>query len=132
MAEYPARAREMKDLVEAADGVLFVTPEYNRSIPGVLKNTIDWLSRPWGTNSFAGKPVGIVGVSPTPVGTATAQAHLRTIAAFLDMKQMGQPEIYVVATPETFDADGTLADERWGKNLAAYMEKFAAWVKDEK
>jgi len=131
-AEYPARATEMKQLVEASDGVLFVTPEYNRALPGVMKNTIDWLSRPWGTNSFAGKPAGIVGASPVSTGSAFAQGDLRRIAAFLEMKQLGQPEVYMVADGTTFDEDGKLTDERWSKNLTAYAEAFVKWVEENK
>jgi chromate reductase len=130
-AEFPAQG--LKDLVESSDGVLFVTPEYNRSLPGVLKNAIDWASRPFGANSFAGKPMGVVGVSPNIVGTAAAQAHLRTVAAFLEMKQLGQPEVYIPATEETFDtATGELMDERWDKNLHAYITAFAGWVESQK
>ena len=131
-ADYPASARKMKDLVEAADGVLFVTPEYNRSIPGVLKNAIDWGSRPWGTNSFKGKPAGTVGASPTPVGTAIAQADLRHIMAFLQMKIMGQPEVYMAAANMYFDEEGNLTDEHWRENLKKYIEAFSAWIEAEK
>lgn len=128
-AHYPAEAQKVKDIVEAADGVLFVTPEYNRSLPGVLKNAIDWASRPWGTNSFRGKPAGVVGISPTPVGTAMAQASLRTIAAFLEMQMVGQPEIYIAnATSEMFDKRGIMQDERWLKNITAYVQTFGDWV----
>jgi chromate reductase, NAD(P)H dehydrogenase (quinone) len=128
-ANYPASARAAKDTIVSADGVLIVTPEYNRAIPGVLKNAIDWVSRPYGTNSFAGKPTGVVGITPTPVGTAMAQASLRPILTFLDTKQLGQPEIYIAnATEDMFDENGILTDERWLKNLQAYMNTFAEWV----
>jgi chromate reductase, NAD(P)H dehydrogenase (quinone) len=129
-AEYPAAAQAAKDIVTGADGVLFVTPEYNRSVPGVLKNAIDWVSRPYGQSAFDGKPVGIIGASIGPVGTALAQADLRRIALFLNMKVMGQPEIYVANMMEaTYNEDGTLPDERWRKNLEAYGEALASWVK---
>jgi len=131
-ANYPKEAKDLKDLVESSDGVLFVTPEYNRSVPGVLKNAIDWASRPYGTNSFKGKPMGVVGASLNVAGTAVGQAHLRSIASFLEMKQLGQPEIYLSATDTTFDTDGKLVDERWAKNLDAYMERFTNWVESEK
>ncbi len=131
--DYPPEATRLKQLVEASDGVLFVTPEYNRSVPGVLKNAIDWASRPWGTNSFKGKPVGIAGASIGPVGTAVAQSDLRHIVAFLEMKLMGQPEVHMAnMTEEMFDANGVVTDERWRKNLAAYMQAFAAWVEAER
>jgi len=131
-SNYPASAQEGKDIVEASDGVLFVTPEYNRSTPGVLKNAVDWISRPWGTNSFAGKPVGVVGASVGPVGTAIAQSDMRHILAFLETKQMGQPEIYVANATELFDENGILTDERWRKNLQGYIDTFVAWVEKEK
>jgi chromate reductase, NAD(P)H dehydrogenase (quinone) len=128
-ADFPASAQAAKDVIESADGVLIVTPEYNRGVPGVLKNAIDWVSRPWGMNSFAGKPTGVVGISPTPVGTAMAQASLRPVLAFLDAKQLGQPEIYVAnVTDDMFDEDGVLTDERWRKNLKAYMDTFDKWI----
>lgn len=129
---YPAEARKVKDAVETADGVLFVTPEYNRSIPGVLKNAIDWASRPWGTNSFAGKPVGIVGASISSVGTAVAQSDLRHIVAFLQMKLMGQPEVYLANAGNLFDENGELNDEHWRENIAKYAEAFVTWVEAER
>jgi chromate reductase len=131
-ANYPAQAQKMKDIVEAADGVLLVTPEYNRGIPGVLKNAIDWASRPWGTNSFKDKPVGIVGASPTPVGTAIAQSDLRHIMAFLQTKQMGQPEVYMANAHQYFDENGELTDEHWRENLTKYMAIFTEWIDAEK
>lgn len=105
-AEFPASAQAMKDIVEAADGVLFATPEYNRSIPGVLKNAIDWASRPWGSNSFAGKPAGIVGATVSPVGTAVAQADLRHILVYLNVKLLGQPEVYFATASQSFNEAG--------------------------
>lgn len=128
-AQYPVEAQKMKDIVEGADGVLFVTPEYNRGIPGVLKNAIDWASRPWGTNSFKGKPAGVVGASPTPVGTAIAQSDLRHILAFLQTTQMGQPEVYMANAHQFFDESGDLTDEHWRENIAKYMHEFTEWIK---
>lgn len=128
-SDFPADAQKVKDSIEKADGVLFITPEYNRSVPGVLKNAIDWASRPYGKNSFAGKPVGMVGVSLGPVGTAVAQADLRHIVGFLDMKLLGQPEIYIANAASIFNEDGELTDERWQKNLQQYIDTFDAWVK---
>ena len=128
--EYPKEAQAAKDIVAAADGVLFVTPEYNRSVPGVLKNTIDWISRPYGQNGFNGKPVGAIGASIGPVGTAVAQSDLRHIALFLNMRPMGQPEVYVAnATEDMFDENGMLTDERWLKNLQSYGHAFVDWVR---
>ncbi len=130
-AQFPAEAQTLKDQVEAADGVLFVTPEYNRSIPGVLKNAIDWGSRPWGSNSFNGKPVGIVGASPSPVGTAVAQSDLRHIGGFLNVKLMGQPELYIASAHEKFGADGEL-NAAAREEATNYMAAFMAWVTREK
>jgi chromate reductase len=130
-ANYPAEAQAAKDIVEAADGVLFVTPEYNRSIPGVLKNAIDWVSRPWGTNSFNGKPTGIVGASGGPVGTAVAQSDLRHISGFLNVKLMGQPELYLSNSAGRFDDNGKIVDES-RDFLKTYIDAFAAWVETEK
>src|SRR5664279_1060122 len=109
--DFPAVAQTAKDQVESADGVLIVTPEYNRSAPGVLKNAIDWTSRPWGHNSFTGKPTGIVGASVGPIGTAVAQADLRHIMAYLGTKLMAQPELYVGTAHEYFDEKGVVTDQ---------------------
>ncbi len=130
-AEYPAEAQRAKDVVLATDGVLFVTPEYNRSIPGVLKNAIDWVSRPWGNNSFDGKPVGIVGATVGPVGTAVAQSDLRHIAGYLNTKLMGQPELYLPTAPGKFDENGHITDESI-ELLQTYINSFAAWIEQEK
>ena len=129
---YPVEAKAVKDIVESSDAVLFVTPEYNRSISGVLKNAIDWASRPWGTNSFNGKPVGIVGASGGPIGTAVAQSDLRHIVAFLNTKLMGQPEVYIANADDVFNEAGELADERWRKNLTEYMKSFDTHIKQYK
>jgi chromate reductase len=128
---FPAEAQAIKDIVEAADGVLFVTPEYNRSIPGVLKNAIDWTSRPWGHNSFNGKPVGIVGATIGPVGTAVAQSDLRHIGGFLNVKLMGQPELYLASATNKFDETGKIVDDS-REQLQGYIDAFAAWVDKEK
>lgn len=128
---FPAEAKKAKEQVEAADGVLFVTPEYNRSIPGVLKNAIDWASRPWGNNSFDRKPVGIVGATIGPVGTAVAQSDLRHIAGYLNTKLMGQPELYLPTATEKFDANGQITDGSRDL-LRDYVDAFAEWVEKEK
>lgn len=125
---FPKEVQAMKDVIVAADGVLFVTPEYNRSVSSVLKNAIDWASRPYGESAFQGKPVGIVGASVVATGTAAAQVELRNIAVYLEMKVMGAPEVYVANAPEVFDEAGNLISERWEKNFRAYMTAFAAWM----
>ncbi|MDD2657361.1 MAG: NAD(P)H-dependent oxidoreductase [Candidatus Pacebacteria bacterium] len=107
---FPAVAQALKDKVEAADGIIIATPEYNRSVPGVLKNAIDWASRPWGKNSFAGKPVLIMGVSVGKLGTAVAQSHLKQIMVYLDASVIGQPELYFGPAHELFDEAGNLTD----------------------
>ncbi|HEY5695480.1 MAG TPA: NAD(P)H-dependent oxidoreductase [Candidatus Saccharimonadales bacterium] len=127
---FPAEAQAVKDAVISADAVLFVTPEYNRSVPGVLKNAIDWASRPYGQSAFTGKPAGIVGASIGPVGTAVAQADLRHVVAFLNMRLMGQPEVYVAnAMGLEFDEQGILKDEHWRKSLQNYLDAFIEHVK---
>lgn len=128
---FPRPARQAKQQVEQADGVLFVTPEYNRSVPGVLKNAIDWASRPWGHNSFDGKPVGIVGATISPVGTAVAQSDLRHIAGYLNTKLMGLPELYLATASDKFDADGTIIDGS-RELLQTYINAFVRWVDKEK
>ncbi len=108
-AHYPHEAQTLKDQLKGADGVLFVTPEYNRSFPGVLKNAIDWASRPWGTNSFDGKPAAIIGVSGS-LATTQAQQQLRNVLLYLNTKLMGQPEMYINKTT-TFTETGQLNDD---------------------
>lgn len=130
-ADFPVEAKRAKEQVEAADGVLFVTPEYNRSIPGVLKNAIDWASRPWGNNSFDRKPVGIVGATIGPVGTAVAQSDLRHIAGYLNTKLMGQPELYLPSAADKFDGDGVIIDSSQDL-LQGYIDAFGQWVEKEK
>lgn len=128
--DYPTEAIAIKKQVEAADGVLFVTPEYNRGVPGVLKNAIDWASRPWGHNSFAGKPVGLAGVSGGPTGTTVAQAVLKPTLLFLDMKLLGQPELYVKNGAEVFDENGNAKPEH-AEYYQRYMARFTEWVRAE-
>ncbi len=108
-ADYPAAAREWKAAIEGVDGIIILTPEYLRSIPGALKNAIDWASRPWGTNSFNGKPVAIAGVSVGSIGTAAAQQHLRAILGHLNAPTLGQPEVFLTAA-KVLDANGELRD----------------------
>ena len=127
-ANPPASVARLKETVEAADAVLFVTPEYNRSIPGVLKNAIDWASRPWGENSWAGKPGSIVGTSIGGTGTSAAQSHLRSILAMLEVLLMGQPEVYFHTTPGLIDDNFNVTNPETRAFLQNYIEKFAAWV----
>lgn len=126
---YPANAAQLKKEVEAADGLLFVTPEYNRSIPGVLKNAIDIASRPWGTNSFAGKPGAVIGTSIGSTGTAMAQQHLRNVLAYLDVPLLAQPEVFIHFKDELIADDGTIASEGTRKFLQGFVDKYTAWVK---
>jgi chromate reductase len=127
-ANPPASVLRLRQEVQGADGVLIVTPEYNRSIPGVLKNAIDWGSRPYGKNSFDSKPTAAIGTSGGAIGTAAAQQHLRSILAYLNVQLMGQPEGYVQYKPDMVDAQGQVADESVRKFLQVYIDKFTAWV----
>jgi chromate reductase, NAD(P)H dehydrogenase (quinone) len=124
----PAAVARLKGEIEAADGVLIVTPEYNRSIPGVLKNAIDWASRPYGKNSFNLKPTAALGASGGAVGTAAAQQHLRSILAYLNVALMGQPEGYILFKKDMLDAAGNFTDEGTRKFMQGYVDAFAAWV----
>jgi chromate reductase len=108
--------------------VLFVTPEYNRSIPGGLKNAIDWASRPWGTNSFARKPSGIIGTSPGKIGTAVGQQHLRSILAFCNSPLMNAIEAYIEFTPGLITDDGTVTVSATEEFLRTYMKEFQGFI----
>lgn len=123
----PAPAKRLKQAIRDADGVLFVTPEYNRSVPGVLKNAIDHASRPYGDSAFAGKPAGVIGVSVGAIGTACAQQHLRTILAYLDMPTFGQPEAFLKAD-DVLDKEGGVA-EGSRKLLQTWVDGYIAWVR---
>lgn len=122
--------RKAKDIVEASDGVLIVTPEYNRSIPGVLKNAIDWLSRPWGENSFDGKAMGIAGASGGAVGTAVGQAALRVVAGFLNVRLMGQPELYFNFAENKLDENAQVVGE-YRESLQTYIDTFVKFVENK-
>jgi chromate reductase len=125
---YPPECTRLKQAVEAADALLFVTPEYNRSVPGVLKNAIDIGSRPWGKNSFAGKAASVIGISVGQIGTALAQQHLRNTLAYLDVRTLGQPEVFLQHKDGFFDDQGAIADADTRKFLQGWMDKFAAFV----
>lgn len=118
----------LKSEIAASQGVLFVTAEYNRSIPGVLKNAIDHASRPYGKSAFAGKPAGVIGVSVGAIGTALAQQHLRNVLAYLDMPTLGQPEAYIQAKEGLFDAQGGLGADSV-EFAQQWVNAYAAWVK---
>jgi chromate reductase len=120
--------KRMKAQIAQAQGLVFLTPEYNRSISGVLKNALDHGSRPYGASVWAGKPAAIGGMSPGAIGTALAQAHLRTILAALDVRVLAQPEIFLQAKDGFFNADGSVGEGARGF-LTAWMEKFAALVR---
>lgn len=120
--------RRLKVEIAAAQGVLFVTPEYNRSIPGVLKNAIDHASRPYGQSAWAGKPAAVIGISVGAVGTALAQQHLRNVLAYLDMPTLGQPEMFLQHETGFFDAAGNVAAEDTRNFLQKFLERFAAFV----
>jgi chromate reductase len=123
-----APVKRLKSEIVAAQGLLFVTAEYNRSIPGVLKNAIDHASRPYRENSFRGKPAGILGVSPGALGTACAQQHLRNVLATLDVLTLALPEAFIQAKQGLFDEDGGIgAGSR--ELLERWLKKFVAWVK---
>ena len=121
--------QRFKSELRAVDAVMFVTPEYNRSIPGVLKNALDNASRPYGQNAWAGKPAGIIGASVGAISTAVAQLHLRTILAYLDMPTLGQPEAYIQVKDGFFDDAGNIANADTRKFLHSWMDRYAAWVK---
>jgi chromate reductase len=127
-AEYPPAGKALKDSIGSVDAVLFVTPEYNRSIPGALKNAIDWASRPWGTNSFARKPSAIIGTSPGKIGTAVGQQHLRSILAFCNSPLMNAIEAYVQFTPDLITDDGEVTVDSTREFLANYMNEFHGYI----
>jgi len=119
---------QFKQTIKAADGLLFVTPEYNRSIPGVLKNALDQASRPYGQSAWGGKPGAVVGITIGPSGTAMAQQHLRNVLAYLDVATMGQPEVFLQNKEGFFDGDGNIG--AGSKDfLQGWMDRFVAWVK---
>lgn len=125
---YPAACQRLKKDIEAADAVLFVTPEYNRSIPGVLKNAIDVGSRPPGKSSFLGKPIGIISNSPGPLGGVSAAKHLQNILPGISGPILGQPETYLNGVGDAFDEKGNLTKEPLQKVLQQYLIAFAAFV----
>ena len=125
---YPPEAQALKDAVAGVDAVLFVTPEYNRDIPGSLKNAIDWASRPWGQNSFSRKPSAMIGASPGKIGTAVAQQNLRSILSFCNSPQMNVVEAYIQFTPGLISDDGEVNDETTEEFLRNFMNEFASFI----
>ncbi len=121
--------KRLKAAVKSSQGLLFVTPEYNRSIPGVLKNAIDHASRPYGQSVWAGKPAGVIGVSVGAIGTSLAQQHLRNVLAYLDVPTLGQPEAFVQAKEGLFGPDGRIANEDSRKFLQGWVDRYVAWVR---
>jgi chromate reductase len=124
-----ARVKEFKAKIKSADALLIATPEYNYSIPGVLKNAIDWASRPYGDNAFDGKPVAIMGASIGMLGTARAQYHLRQCFVFLNMHPLTQPEVMVPLVQEKIDKDGKLIDQKTREFIHLLLENLIAWTK---
>ena len=124
----PAEVIRLKREIAAADAVLFVTPEYNRSIPGILKNAIDWPSRPFGESVWTDKPGAIAGATGGVSGTAAAQAHLRSILPVIGVALMGRPEIYFQSRPGAIDDDYNITDERLRSNLGIWVDRFTDWI----
>jgi chromate reductase len=121
--------KRLKSEISAAQGVIFVTPEYNRSLPGVLKNAIDHASRPYGQSAWAGKPAGVIGTSGGQIGTAMAQQHLRNILAYLDMPTLGQPEAFIQFKEGLVDDKGHVTVDATRQFLQKWMDAYVAWVK---
>jgi chromate reductase len=126
--DYPREGRALKEAIARVDAVLFVTPEYNRSIPGGLKNAIDWASRPWGQNSFARKPSAVIGASPGSIGTAVAQQSLRSVLSYLNSPQMNAPEAYITFKPGLITEDGAVTVASTEEFLRNYMRDFHAFI----
>ncbi len=124
----PPEVLRLKREIEDADGVLFITPEYNRSIPGMLKNALDWPSRPYGDGVWTDKPAAIAGATGGVSGTAAAQAHLRSILPVLGIALMGKPEIYFQSRPDAIDAEYNFTDERLRSNLLIWVDQFSKWI----
>jgi len=127
-ADYPPAGRALKEAIASVDAVLFVTPEYNRSIPGALKNAIDWASRPWGTNSLARKPSAIIGASPGKIGTAVGQQHLRSILAFCNSPLMNAIEAYIEFTPGLVSDEDEVTVDSTREFMTAYLSEFHGFI----
>ena len=125
----PAKVTEMKQRIRNADAILFVTPEYNYSVPGVLKNAIDWASRPYGDSAWTGKPVAVMGASVGMLGTARAQYHLRQMFVFLNMHPVNQPEVMIANAAKRFDEKGNLTDETSRKLIQQLLQELVRWTR---
>ncbi len=128
-AHPPARVTELKTRVRKADAILFVTPEYNYSIPGVLKNAIDWASRPYGDSAWEGKPVAVMGVSPGRLGTARAQYHLRQVFVFLNMFPLNRPEVMIPTAQDKVDRQGNVVDQKTKDKIRELLEALIVWTR---
>ncbi len=128
----PAKVLALKEAIKSADGVLIVTPEYNRSIPAVTKNAVDWASRPHGESAWTGKPVAITGASPGSQGTAVAQSQLRSTMTILGTHVLSDPEVYITFKPEVFAADGTVLNDGTAKLLKGFLDTFEALIEKVK
>src|SRR3954447_15158067 len=127
-ANYPPEALALKDAIRSADAVLFVTPEYNRSIPGALKNAIDSASRPWGQNAFDHIPAAVIGASIGQIGTAVAQQSLRGVLSFCNARQMTAPEAYIQYSPEVFTSEGEVTNDATASFLSSFMSEFRTHI----
>src|SRR5918998_142563 len=125
----PPQVVELKARIREADAILFVTPEYNYSIPGVLKNAIDWASRPYGDSAWSGKPAAVMGASTGTIGTARAQYHLRQVMVFLNMFPVNQPEVMVGGADERFDTVGNLTDEQTREYVRRLVQSLVDWTR---
>ncbi|MGV9193985.1 NADPH-dependent FMN reductase [Microbacterium sp. MC2] len=127
-ADYPQVARDFKQAIADVDGVIIITPEYSRSIPGVLKNALDWSARPWGQASFDGKPTAVIGTSGGGIATAAAQQHLKAILSHYNAPTLGQPEGYIQSLPGLFTEDGEVTDAQTAEFLTSYLTAFATLI----
>ena len=127
-ADFPQVARDFKQAIEDVDGVIIVTPEYSRSIPGVLKNALDWSARPWGHASFNGKPTAVIGTSQGGIATAAAQQHLKAILSHYNAPTLGQPEGFVQTLPGLFTETGEVTNDQTAEFLVGYLDAFGALV----
>ena len=127
-SNFPPEAKGMKETISASDAILIVSPEYNRSIPGALKNALDWASRPWGQNSFDNMPAAVIGASIGQIGTAMAQQSLRGVLSFCNARQMTAPEAYIQYSPDVFTDDGEVTNESTREFLTSYMAQFRTYI----
>lgn len=128
-ANLPGSVKRIKDQIKNADAVLLVTPEYNRSIPALMKNAVDWASRPYGTSVWGGKPVAIMGTTPGAIGTAAAQQHLRNVLAAVGAVTLPQPEMFITYKDGMIDDKGEFADPRTKEFVLKFVQRISAWIK---